>query len=665
MDFKRSLEVSEAGNEVSKKARTVKGVQEADVGITAYISESLGGFTGAIKQRYTDFLVNEIDLENKVVYLEDEGIKIPERPKKDTEKSADADSKAEFTEKAREEEKQEFQIGASKRIRLLEIFGEEELNKIEDLLKIPGSSFQSEKVIDNKKERGEIHQLFREGFEGKLDTKTTDKNTFLISLANRSSRVNKQLQQRKRDQNTKDENGVENWGIGPTKEFLHFTLYKENKETMECVSLISKFLRLKPKQMRFSGTKDRRGITSQRVCISKIRVDRVNSLNKTLRGLRIGGFKYEDRDLCLGDLNGNEFLITLRDVQTLDSSLPISSIVESSLNSLKENGFINYYGMQRFGTFSISTHTIGKEILLNNWENAVELILSEQELVLPDSIPARKIWAETKDAKQALELMPRKCIAESSILRHLSNSKKDENGKYSSNDYFFALAKIPRNLRIMYGHAYQSYIWNCVASERLRLFGPKVVEGDLVLDDQSENTAQVFNGDDEDFEEDVRKDIFQRARPVTREEAEIGKFSIDEIVLPTPGFDIKYPENEQLFKVYQDRMGNDGLNPFEMVRKVKEFSFAGSYRSLIVKPKNVEFHIRNYTESAQNLVLTDLELLREGKSRSEQILASRGGDRVAVILKFQLDVSAYATMALREIMKADTSRHGDLCDVRI
>jgi tRNA pseudouridine13 synthase len=42
---------------------------------------------------------------------------------------------------------------------------------------------------------------------------------------------------------------------------------------------------------------------------------------------------------------------------------------------LKANGFINYYGMQRFGTGSISTHTVGQHVLKGDWKEAINLIL--------------------------------------------------------------------------------------------------------------------------------------------------------------------------------------------------------------------------------------------------------------------------------------------------
>lgn len=637
-----------------------KGIVETDVGITSYISQDLAGFTGTLKQRYTDFLVNEIDLQDNVIHFTDEGI--PDKKQRRRERREKERDETEANEGEPKEDPKEFELNAAHRIKLLEIFGEEELSKIEELLKT-GQKFESVKIFNEKKTRGEIHKLFREAFESKIETKTTDKNTFQFSLGTRNSRAFKPKQQI----DTKDENGVENYGLGPLKDFLHFNLYKENKDTMEAANLISKFLRLQPKQIRYAGTKDRRGVTVQKLCISKIKVERVNSLNRTLRGLKLGSFSYEDQSLSLGDLHGNEFLITLRDVQSLDPTQLIDSVVEKSLESLKSKGFINYYGMQRFGTFSVSTHTIGKEILLGNWKAAAELILSDQEFALPDSKESRKIWSETKDAQKAAELMPRKCVAESTILKYLSTEKKEENGDYKEHAYFQAIMKIPRNLRIMYGHAYQSYIWNSIASLRVDKYGLKVVAGDLVIDESEEKAALEGAEPVEAFEEDVRTDKYQRARPVTEEEAASGKFSIYDIVLPTPGFDINYPGIPDIEAGYTDLMAKDGLDPKDMVRKVKEFSFAGSYRQLIGKVKNLEYQIRHYEESTQQLVYTDLELLNK-KQKGEivdQVLPDQGGSRTAIILKFQLDVSAYATMALREVMKADTSRRSEMCDVKV
>lgn len=53
--------------------------------------------------------------------------------------------------------------------------------------------------------------------------------------------------------------------------------------------------------------------------------------------------------------------------------------IAKALKSLEERGFVNYFGLQRFGTGPIGTHTVGKEILRGNFTKAVELLLSAKD----------------------------------------------------------------------------------------------------------------------------------------------------------------------------------------------------------------------------------------------------------------------------------------------
>lgn len=662
---KSSAETSDNSNKKPKfdasSAVVDDGITEKDVGITLFISNEIGGFKGQIKQRYTDFLVNEIDKKGNVVHLMDKGFTMPKKKQLSSEESK----------KQREEElarQHSFSPEASLRQQLVDIFGEEDVAKIEDVYR-NATSMESGKSFEEKSDRTKIHQLLREAFNNELESVTTENNTFKIARNNKKSRVSK----KELIEQSKDANGVENWGYGPSKNFLHFTLHKENKETMDSINVLCKLIRVPTRAIKFAGTKDRRAVTCQRLSISKIGVDRLNALNKTLKGMCIGGYSFEDESLSLGDLNGNEFNIVIRDVSVNEGGIEnLNTILEKGCQSISDNGFINYFGMQRFGTFSISTHEIGKELLLENWEKAAELILSEQENVLPKSKEARKIWSETKDAAVALKSMPRQCVAENAILFYLSNQRKNEDGNYGINSYYSAIMKIPRNLRTMYVHAYQSYIWNIIATRRVELYGLKLVEGDLIID--NEDKDETTTNDDDDFEEDLREADYVRARQLTKEDIELGKYSIEDMVLPTPGFDILYPTDERLKSLYVEVMAKDGMDPDNMSRKVKDFSLAGSYRNVIQKPKNLEFKIVKYDSPTQQIINTDLEMLNAKRAKDngqkymkeklERVCKEKAGDKVAVILKFELGVSAYATMLLRELMKLETSRRGDMCAVK-
>lgn len=136
-------------------------------------------------------------------------------------------------------------------------------------------------------------------------------------------------------------------------EFCHFVMYKENKDTMQAISILAKCLKIKPDRFAFAGTKDGRAITVQ--CVSVFRVDARNlqGLNKVLNNIHVGNFEFKKTPLKLGDLKGNRFVVVLRDV---DANESLIKTLMSSLNSL---GFINYYGLQRFGSSKNATQAIG------------------------------------------------------------------------------------------------------------------------------------------------------------------------------------------------------------------------------------------------------------------------------------------------------------------
>lgn len=120
---------------------------------------------------------------------------------------------------------------------------------------------------------------------------------------------------------------------------------------------------MKAASFTYAGVKDRRAKTTQWFCVRKVDPRKLVMRTKPLRNIHIGNFTFEDKPLKLGKLIGNRFRIALRNVTVEDS------VIDGALNSLKEYGFINYFGLQRFGNDKeVPTFEIGVKLMQGNWK---------------------------------------------------------------------------------------------------------------------------------------------------------------------------------------------------------------------------------------------------------------------------------------------------------
>lgn len=107
---------------------------------------------------------------------------------------------------------------------------------------------------------------------------------------------------------------------------------------------------------------------------------------------------------------------------------------------------------------------------------------------------------------------------------------------------------------------------------------------------------------------------------------------------------------------YKRFMGSEEggkLDPFDMRRKWKDISLSGSYRKLLSRMgEDYSFEIKTYEKDDEQFIVTDLEAVTNHESEKAEAKTEGGkDDKLAVVLKFQLGSSQYATMALRELMK--------------
>jgi tRNA pseudouridine13 synthase len=224
-------------------------------------------------------------------------------------------------------------------------------------------------------------------------------------------------------------------------------------------------------------------------------------------------------------------------------------------------------------------------------------------------------------------MFPRRCVAERAILGYFAKSNR-------TTDLLGAILSIPRNLRLLYVHSYQSLVWNEMASERIRIYGNTLQLGDLV-------DISAYTDNESLKTESESKNSRQEHIIIITKDEELKKYSIDDLVLPLPGYDVLYPQNKMM-EAYKTFMEVHGFDPHDMKRKQKDFSLPGSYRKVLVRPKDYEFKLVRYDDPDQEINITEEPNLRDGKY-------------LALILQFTLPTSSYATMCLREVLKSDTS----------
>ncbi|MBU1204789.1 MAG: tRNA pseudouridine(13) synthase TruD [Nanoarchaeota archaeon] len=194
--------------------------------------------------------------------------------------------------------------------------------------------------------------------------------------------------------------------------YSYFILKKKNYTTEKAVSTITHYLKIDRRKIGYAGSKDKNAITEQMISIqwfNKTKDIELKDIELIYKGMG-------NERLSLGDLKENKFTITVRNLNK--EEIKINSDVLS---------VPNYFDEQRF---SKNNYLIGKSILKKDFKKAVGLILEDS---------SEKTSCFEEDVKE-----------------HISKSP---------NDFVGAIKKVPKKIRMMYVHAFQSLIFNKTVSE--------------------------------------------------------------------------------------------------------------------------------------------------------------------------------------------------------
>jgi len=385
----------------------------------------------------------------------------------------------------------------------------------------------------------------------------------------------------------------------PEGKFVIAKVWHRNWEANRLVRRLGSNLRVGRAKIGFAGTKDGRSVSTQLMSFNAP-IEAVQSL--AIPDVEILDAYRARRMISIGDLVGNRFKIGVADIDAGVDAKAICDSVRAKLDSI--GGFPNFFGIQRFGSVRPITHLIGKDLIRGDFEGAVmRYVANPMDEEGSEANDARRALQETRDFERAFREFPMKLSFERTMIGHIKDKPAD---------YLGALRLLPYNLLMMFVHAYQSYLFNRILSERIRkgmsLREPEV--GDLVL------PLSKTNVPDHDNSIPVSVDNLDKATRNAKE----GKAFVSGLLYGT----------ESVFA--DGRMG-------EIERKIVEAE----------KISKLDFQIVGLREASSKG--SRREILSSYKDL--EINVGEGG----ATFQFTLTKGCYATTLMREFMKAEISQY--------
>jgi tRNA pseudouridine13 synthase len=249
------------------------------------------------------------------------------------------------------------------------------------------------------------------------------------------------------------------------------TLTKKNWDTHHLIRDISRILYISQQRIGFAGTKDKNALTTQKISIYDLDESQLERVR--LKDVTITPAGRSNKKVSLGDLWGNKFKVIIRGIEkSLDE---VEQLMEQTSSQISEIGGVpNFFGIQRFGIQRPITHLVGKKLVEGDLEGAALMYIAHP--CPGESLNGRGVRQyvlDTHDFKGGLEKYPLLLRFERAMMNHLVER---------SGDYAGAFNALSPNLRKMFVHAYQSYLFNQILSRRMEAGLPfnQALQGDIV-----------------------------------------------------------------------------------------------------------------------------------------------------------------------------------------
>jgi tRNA pseudouridine13 synthase len=246
-----------------------------------------------------------------------------------------------------------------------------------------------------------------------------------------------------------------------------FALYRVEKvglTTHEMLDALARNLHVPTRELAAAGLKDKQAVTTQHLTLRTDALHRPSPREIHSRSVSAQLVGFVDQAITSAAIDSNRFTIVIRTLtrRAIDDLhaaatrlMPEPADVQQGRARLRVT---NYYGNQRFGSARAGQGFLAPHLIRGEFEQALRLAIG---------LPHRKDLLRVKNFKQAvaenwgdwkaaLRRLPR--LPERAAIEHLARRPTDYRGAFAALPYFFQQLTI---------EAYQSLLWNGIATHLL------------------------------------------------------------------------------------------------------------------------------------------------------------------------------------------------------
>ena len=429
------------------------------------------------------------------------------------------------------------------------------------------------------------------------------------------------------------EESSRNHPLDPKGRFSVIEVTLNNWETNRFINRLGRELKISRNRIWFSGTKDKRAITTQ-LMIVDAPIHKIEKVD--LKDVKISYIGRSHQKLKFGQHLCNNFSVIVRGCAHTDGK-PMTeeeaiknanSIVEDMNKRLGVGLFPNWIGPQRFGGLRAVTAEVGESVISGDFEEAVNTYLGmESRFEKTEASEFRELWRTSKNIEKCLEIIPERLGYEKKMLYELKKS----------NNYISAFKTLPNNLQLMCVHAVQSKIFNKTLAKRIKSDLPlnKAVIGDIVA-----HLTEKGNIDAKNIvivEEETANRIQRNCK--------LGRLAITG---PLPGFSEILAKGDAGI-IEKDIISESKYNKKSWeIGEIPRLSSAGSRRALTSNYSNFKMEICSKNVEENNSTTWD-----DGPNQGDRWHP----DGASLKFKFSLPPGSYASILLREIMRSPINHY--------